>query len=244
MRALSKLTLIEARLFLREPAAVFFTLAFPVMVLLLFGSIYGEYPVAGTELRSIDVSTPAYTGMIIGTVGLIGLPVTLAAYREQGVLRRLRATPLHPSVILGAEVLVNLLMTALGIALLLVIARLAFDVRPPAAPGSVILALVLACVSFFAVGFALAGFLPTVRVATAVGQAVFLPMLFLSGAALPRTELPDALHRISGFLPLTHAVILVEDLWIEGTWNVSAVVVLLGILVAATAVSARTFRWE
>lgn len=244
MRALFKMSLIETKLFLREPAAVFFTLAFPVMVLLLFGSIYGGSPIPGTGLRGIDVSTPAYTGMIIATVGLIGLPITVAGYREQGVLRRLRATPVHPFTILGAEVLVNLLMTALGIALLILTARLAFDVRPPAAPVSVILALVLACVSFFAVGFALAGLLPTVRVATAVGQALFFPMLFLSGAALPRTELPDALHRVSGFLPLTHAVVLVEDLWIEGTWNVSAVVVLLGVLVAATAVSARTFRWE
>ena len=244
MRALFKMTLIETKMFLREPAAVFFTLAFPVMVLLLFGSIYGGYPIPGTDLHSIDISVPAYTGMIIGMVGLIGLPVTLAAYRENGVLRRLRATPLRPSAILGAEVLVNLLMTALGIALLVATARLVFDARLPAAPVSVILALVLASVSFFAVGFALAGLLPTVRTASAVGQAVFFPMLFLSGAALPREELPDALRRLSDFLPLTHAVTLVQGLWLEGSWDATALAVLLGLLAVAVAVSARTFRWE
>ena len=244
MRALFKMSLIETKLFFREPAAVFFTLAFPVMVLLLFGSIFGGYPIPGTELRGIDISTPGYTGMIIGTVGLIGLPITLAGYRQQGVLRRLRATPLHPSVILGAEVLVNLLMTALGIALLFVTARLAFDLRVPAAPLSVALALVLSCLSFFAVGFALAGLLPTVRVASAVGQAIFFPMLFLSGAALPRTELPDALRRVSEFLPLTHAVTLVQQLWIDGSWNLPAVAVLVGLFAVSLIISARTFRWE
>lgn len=244
MRPLLKLTLVEAKLFAREPAAVFFTLAFPVMVLLLFGSIYGGYPIPGTDLRGIDMSTPAYFGMIIGTVGLIGLPTTLAAYREHGVLRRLRAAPLRPSAVLGAQVLVNLLMTAIGIALLVAAARLAFDLRAPESPLLVALALALSSVSFFAVGFALAGLLPTVRVATAVGQAIFFPMLFLSGAALPRTELPDALRRVSDFLPLTHAVNLLQDAWIDGSWNVLSAAMLLGVLVVAVAGSARTFRWE
>jgi ABC-2 family transporter len=113
MRALWKMTLVEAKLFLREPMAVFFTLAFPLMVLLLFGTIFGAEPIPGTNLKGIDMSAPAYTGMIIGTVGLIGLPTTLAGYQELGILRRLRATPLHPSTILGAQVIVNLLTESL-----------------------------------------------------------------------------------------------------------------------------------
>jgi len=244
MRALYKMTLVEAKLFLREPAAVFFTLAFPIMVLLLFGSIFGGYPIPGTDLHSIDLYTPAYTGMIIGTVGLIGLPITLAAYREYGVLRRLRATPLNPSVILASQVLVNLLMTMIGIILLIVAVRLVFDLRMPDAPISIAFALILSSLSFFAVGFALAGLLPTVRVATAVGQALFFPMLFLSGAVLPREQLPDTLHRVSEFLPLTHVVVLIQDLWTGEGWNLVALTVLAGVSIAALLLSTRTFRWE
>lgn len=244
MHALYKMTLVEAKLFLREPAAIFFTLAFPIMVLLLFGSIFGRYPVPGTDLHSIDLYTPAYTGMIIGTVGLIGLPITLAAYREYGVLRRLRATPLHPSVILASQVLVNLLMTMIGIALLIVAAWLAFELRMPDAPISITFALILSSLSFFAVGFALAGLLPTVRVATAVGQALFLPMLFLSGAVLPRNQLPDTLKQVSEFLPLTHVVVLIQDLWTGEGWNLVALAVLAGVSIAALIVSTLTFRWE
>ncbi len=244
MRALWKMTIVEAKLFLREPAAVFFTLAFPIMVLLLFGSIFGGYPIPGTDLKSIDLYAPALTAMVIGTVGLIGLPTTVASYRETGALRRLRATPLRPSTILGAQVIVNLLMTMLGIALLIATARLVFEIKMPDDPLFVAAALIFSSLSFFAAGFALAGLLPTVRVASAVGQALFLPMLFLSGAAMPREELPDALLRVSDFLPLTHVVNLIQDLWIGEGWNWPAATVLIGLLAAAIIVSTRTFRWE
>lgn len=244
MRALWKMTIVETKLFMREPAAVFFTLAFPILVLLLFGSIFGSYPIPGTGLKSIDLYAPALTGMVIGTVGLIGIPTTIASYRETGALRRLRATPLHPSTILGAQVIVNLLMTMLGIALLLVTALLVFGMKLPDDALTITAALIFSSLSFFAAGFALAGLLPTVRVASAAGQALFLPMLFLSGAALPREELPDALRQVSEFLPLTHVVNLIQDLWLGEGWNWLAISVLLGLFVAALIVSARTFRWE
>lgn len=244
MRALYGMTLTEAKLFLREPAAVFFTLAFPAMVLLLFGSVFGGYPVPGTDLRAIDIYTPSYTGMVIGTVALIGLPTTLASYRERGVLRRLRAAPLRPSTVLASYVIVHLLATAAGVALLFLAARLAFGLRMPEAPFPVALALVFASLSLFAAGFLLAGLLPTVRVASAVGQAIFFPMLFLSGALLPREQLPEALRQAGDFLPLTHAVALVRDLWLGEGWNLAALAFLAGTMAVSVAVSSRTFRWE
>ncbi|HEV8045718.1 MAG TPA: ABC transporter permease [Rubrobacter sp.] len=245
MRALTKMTWIETKLFLREPIAIFFTLAFPVLILLLFSAIFGNEPVPNMPgVRSVDVQAPGYTTMVIGTTALLGLPITLAAYRRQGVLRRLRATPLHPSVILVAQVLVNLLMTVLGIAIMLVAAWLVYDLRLPEAPLAVAFAFLFATISFFALGFVLAGLLPSERTATVVGQVVYFPMLFLSGAVVPRELFPETLHRVSDFLPLTHVVNLIQELWIEGTWNLTALVVLLGLLVVSVAVSARTFRWE
>ena len=162
MRALWKMTWVETKLFSREPAGLFFTLVFPVMILLLFSAIFGNGQVPGNPgLRMVDVMAPSYTGMVIGTSALLGLPITLAGYRQQGILRRLRATPLHPSVILAAQVLVNLLTTAVGILLLLATARIVYDLRLPEAPLSVALAFVLASLSFFALGFVLAGLLPS-----------------------------------------------------------------------------------
>ncbi len=246
MQALLKMTWVEMKLFLREPAAVFFTLAFPVMVLLLFSSLFGNEPVQGSPgLRGVDVMAPAYTGMVIGTTALLGLPIILAGYRQQGILRRLRATPLHPATILAAQVFVNLLMTILGIALLIATAFFVYDLRLPEAPLSVALAFVIATLSFFAGGFVLAGLLPSARTAQIVGQVIFFPMFFLSGAAgIPQEMFPDTLRSISDFLPLTYVVNLIQDLWIKGNWNLTALAVLAGLLVVSVIISARTFRWE
>jgi ABC-2 type transport system permease protein len=224
---------------------LFFTLLFPVMILLLFAGIFGNEAVPGMPgVRSVDIQAPGYATMVIGTVALVGLPVTLASYRQQGVLRRLRATPLHPWMVLTAQVLVNLAVTVAGIALLLVVARLVFDLRLPDAPVGVALAFVFAALSFFAVGFVLAGLLASARTAQVVGQVVYFPMLFLSGAILPREMFPETIRRVSDFLPLTYVVDLVQNLWLRGTWDWTALIVLAGMLVVAVALSARTFRWE
>jgi ABC-2 type transport system permease protein len=246
MQALWKMTWVETKLFLREPTGLFFTLLFPVMVLLLFTAIFGNSQIPGNQgLRMIDVMAPSYTGMVIGTAALLGLPITLAGYRQQGTLRRLRATSLHPSVILVAHVLVNLLVTTVGILLLLLTARIFYDLRPPEAPLSVALAFLVASLSFFALGFVLAGVLPTARTAQIVGQVVFFPMFFLSGAAGIQPQMfPDALRCISDLLPLTYVVELVQKLWIAGEWDTKALVVLVCVAVASVLVSAATFRWE
>lgn len=246
MHSLVKMTVVEAKLFLREPAATFFTLVFPVGLLLLFSAIFGNEPIPDSGgLRMVDVSAPGYTGMVIGTTALLGLPITLAGHRQQGILRRLRATPLHPSVILAAHVLVNLLMTLVGITLLLATATVVFDLRPPEAPFGLLLAFVISSLGFFALGFVLAGVFPSARTATVVGQVIYFPMLFLSGAAGLQPEMfPDTLRLISDLLPLAYVVQLVQGLWLDGVWNLTALAVLAGVLVVSVAVSARTFRWE
>jgi ABC-2 type transport system permease protein len=238
MRALAAMVRTELTLFCREPAAVFFTLVFPVVVLLIFGSIFRQYPSA------IDHYVPALAAMVIGTVGLIGIPVSFLPYRQFGVLRRLRATPLRPWVILTAYVLTHLVATIAGIVALLVTGAVVFHLHAPRAPVAVAVAVLLAALGFFAAGFVLAAVLPTVRVAAAVGQATFLPMLFLSGAAFPRNELPPLLRHVSDALPLTYVVTLLQRLWVDGRWDGTAVAVLLGMGVAGVVLTSRVFRWQ
>lgn len=247
MRSLWKLTWVELKLFLREPIGAFFTLAFPVLVLLLFGSIYGNKPSALFGGRgTVDVSVPAYTAMIIGTAGLMGLPMTVSSYREKGVLRRLGATPLRPQTILIAEMLVLFGMTVLGMALLVIVGRLVYGLHFSGNPLSVALAFVLSCLSFYALGFVLAGTLPTARSTQIVAMGLFYPMLFLSGTGMPRELLPEGIRRFSLVLPLTHVVTLLRGLWIGEPWSQhwTEVGILAGVLLAGTALSARLFRWE
>lgn len=245
MKAFLKLTWTELKLQLREPLSTFFTLAFPILLLVVFGSIYGNEPddfLGG--YGSVDLSVPGYMGMIVGTIGMLGLPIALANYRDLGILRRYRATPLPASIVLWSQVAVNVVMTMLGAGLLVVVGLLFYDLRMPAATLALVPALLLGGFSFMAVGFVMAGIMPTARSAQAVGMALFYPMLFLSGAAMPRQFMPENVQRIAEVLPLTHVVKLLEDLWFGGTWNLTSLAVVVGILLVCLPISRRTFRWE
>ncbi|MEM7334512.1 MAG: ABC transporter permease [Chloroflexota bacterium] len=245
MNAFIKMTWTELKLNLREPVGAFFTLAFPVLLLVLFGGIYGNEP---SEFfggfGTVDVSVPGYIGMIIGTVGMIGIPITISNYREQGILRRYRATPIKPGVILWSQVAVNVLMALLGILILIIAGRLLYDLRFPAGPWGILPAIIIGSLGFFSLGFVLASVLGTPRTAQAVGMALFYPMLFLSGAALPRQIMPETIQRIAEFLPLTHVVILLEDLWFDNSWNLVSTAVILAMFAICLFVTRRTFKWE
>jgi ABC-2 type transport system permease protein len=247
MKSLLKMTWMEAKLFLREPIGAFFTLVFPLMMLFLFGSIYGNKPTPmfgghGT----IDISVPAYTAMIIATTGLMSVTITMATYREKGVLRRLRTTPVSPLVVLAAQVVVVFIMTLLGMLLLVAAGKLFYHVRFEGNAFSVLGGFVLSSLSFFGIGFILAGLMPTARTAKIVGLVLLYPMMFLSGAGFPRELLPEAIKKVAAFLPLTYVVNLLRGLWVGEAWGnhlldvgVLAVMLLLGVLI-----SVKTFRWE
>jgi ABC-2 type transport system permease protein len=247
MKSLWKMTWVETKLFLREPVGAFFTLVFPLMMLFLFGSIYGNEPSQYFNgYGTIDISVPAYTAMIIATTGLMGLIITITTYREKGVLRRLRTTPLSPLVVLAAQVIVLFLMTLFGMILLVIAGKLVYNMRFEGNILSVLAGFVLSSLSFFAFGFILAGLMPTARTAQVVGMMLLYPMLFLSGAGFPRELLPETIKNISTFLPLTYVVNLLRGLWIGEAWSqhITEVIVLSTMLVIGVLISAKTFRWE
>jgi ABC-2 type transport system permease protein len=237
----------EAKLYLREPWATFFTLVFPLMVLLLFGAIYGNEPeeIFG-GLGSMDVAVPAYTAMIIASVGLLGIAIGVAGYREQGVLKRYRATPMRPAVYMSAHVLVNLGMTLVGTILLIVAGLLIYHVQFQGNWLSVLAAFILCTLSFFAAGFVIASLARTARSAQVIGMVLFYPMLFLSGATIPLEVMPDRLQSWAKILPLTHVVTLLKGLWFGESWGQHwvEVAVLAGLLVVGGTVAAMLFRWE
>ena len=247
MKSLLKMTWMETKLFLREPVGAFFTLAFPLMMLFLFGSIYGNKP---QEMfggyGTIDISVPAYTAMIIATTGLLGLTITMSAYRENGILRRLRTTPIGPLVVLAAQVIVLFLMTTFGMILLIIAGKLVYHMRFEGNVLSVLAGFMLCSLSFFALGFVLAGLMPTARTAQVVWMVSLYHMLFLSGAGFPRELLPETIKKVSAFLPLTYVVNLLRGLWIGEAWgrHLLDVTVLVGILVLGVVISIFTFRWE
>jgi ABC-2 type transport system permease protein len=214
VRGLRKLIWTEMKLFLREPMASFFTLGFPLMILFLFGSIWGNKPAKEFGgFGFVDISVPGYTAVIIASTGLIALAVTMATYREKGILRRLRATPLRPQTVLGAQVAVFFALTAFGMALLIIAGLLVFGLRFAGNAFSVFAGFSLCTLSFFSMGFILAGLMPTARTAQIVAMVLFYPMIFLCGAFIPFHILPKTMQKFAEVLPLTHVVTLLRGLW-------------------------------
>lgn len=247
MKSFLKFTWMETKLFLREPIGAFFTLIFPLMMLFLFGSIYGNEPSEYFNgYGSVDVSVPAYTAMIVATTGLMGLTITVSSYRENGVLRRMRTTPINPLMILFAQVIVLFGMTLIGMAFLIIAGKFVYQMRFDGIVLNVIVGFIISSLSFFAIGFVLAGLMPSARTAQIVGMVILYPMLFLSGAGFPRELLPESIIKISKFLPLTYVVNLLRGFWIGEGWekHVVNVTVLMGILIVGMAISYFTFKWE
>lgn len=248
MKSMLKMTWMEAKLFLREPASAFFTLIFPLMMLFIYGTIFSNSPIptpGGTE-NAIGNLIPSFTAMSIGIVGLMAVTITLATYRENGVLRRLQTTPVHPLVVMAAQVIVVFMMTVLGVILLVVAGMLIYHVQFPGNALSIFAGFVFGSLSFFGLGFILASTMPTARTAQIVGMVLLYPMLILSGAGWPRELMPGAILKISKFLPLTYVVNLLRGLWIGETWgqHTTDVIVLLIMFVVGAVVSVKLFRWE
>jgi ABC-2 type transport system permease protein len=247
MKSLMKMTWMEAKLFLRDPMSAFFTLVFPLIYLFMYGAISGNQPSPMYGGRgTIDAAIPCLTAVIISMAGLMSTTMTMATYREKGILRRLGTTPVGPLVVLVAQVIVVFTMTCLGMLLLIAAGVLVYHVRFEGNAFSMLAGFILSSLSFFGLGFILAGSMPTVRSAWVVAMVLLYPMLFLSGAFFSVELLPAVVQKISAFMPLTYVVNLLSGLWVGDAWgsHLLDVAVLTGMLVLGIVISAKTFRWE
>ncbi|GAA3427832.1 ABC transporter permease [Streptosporangium sandarakinum] len=229
MKAFTALTAIELRLLLRDPASLFFMMAFPLMLLVL--------------KRGDGDAVPGYLAMIVAIGGMGALPGIVASYRERKVLKRLATTPISPVLLLGAQLVAQVAAGLVGSVLLVAAAVAVFGAQAPGNVPVLAAAFLLCSVMVCSLGFVIAAVVRNTRGASLIGMLVMFPMIFLSGAAVPRKALPDSLRRIGDFLPLTPGVDALHVAW-SGTAAVFPLLVLAGIIVVATAVATTLFRWE
>lgn len=247
MRALVELTKIELKLFTRTFVNMFFVLGFPSMMLLIFGGIYGNQPSEIFGGRgTVDISVPAYTAMIIAVTGIMSLPLAVSGYREKKILKRYKATPMNPTDILVSQVIVNFIMTLIGMVLLLILAKLLFAVNLPTNLFSVFIAFLLSVMCIFSLGFLIASVSPGMKAASAIANIIYFPMIFLTGATLPLEVMPPIMIQISKVLPLTYSVNLLKGVWFGGSLlNFQLdIMVLILITIASIAISVSIFKWE
>ncbi len=247
MKGLRRLAIVEMKMFIRETESFFFTLVFPLVLLFIFGSIYGNKPSSFFGGHgAVDVSVPGYVSLIIANAGFLTMGATIAGYREQGVLRRYRATPLNPVSLLAAQLLTVLIMTVSSTLLLTGAAKAFYDLK---FYGNILHfagAFAVSLLSLCAGGFVVASIARSPRAATLMLMTVFYPMIFLSGATIPREVLPSSVQKFSKLLPLTHSVTILRGTWFGGNLGAfgSEILVLVILAGVAMAVSRLTFRWE
>lgn len=247
LRGLWKLTWLEIAIFLREPLGVFGALL-PVVFFVVFGRIFGRrMRMPAPDLpRVIAGDLPILASILIAVSAVLSLIAIIAIYREGGILRRLRATPLRPYTILTAHVLVKLLFSVFTLAAMVVAGRRFYPVPPNTSLAAFTLALLFSTVSILSLGFLIASIVPTARFAQPIGTLIVYPMLALSGLFTSLDSLPPALRAVSRVLPLTYAVSLLRGIWEGHGWlsHAGDLAALAIMFVVFTAISARVFRWE
>lgn len=248
LRGLWKLTWIEIKIFLREPLGAFGTIGFPVLVFLVVGRVASSR-IAPSSLAAsgfIRVGLPVLASLLIALSAVLSLVTIISIYREGGILKRLRATPLRPYTILTAQVIVKLVLTAATLALMLIVGRRYF---PPGAHVpwfSFTIALIISTWSILSVGFLIASIVPTARFAQPIGAVILYPMIAVSGLFVPVDALPSALRAVAHVLPLTYAVNLLTGIWNGDRWftHLDDVAAMTALFLVCTLFSSKVFRWE
>ena len=235
----------ELLLYVRSRELAFFTFLLPMIFFVLLGSTYGHDTVDGVKgSRFLEAGMIGYGAI---SIAFAGLAIVLVIRREAGILKRLRATPLPASAYVAAVLSAFLIAFAVEVIGLILLGRILFGIGAPDKPLSLALALLLGAVSFCGLGIGVTALIRSAEGASAVVNAIYLPMSFIAGAFFSPRHFPSVLQAIADVLPLTYFLRLIrnvmlhgQDIWSQGT-NV-AVLAAWGI--AGVIVALRAFRWE
>jgi ABC-2 type transport system permease protein len=241
LKGLWKLTWLELKIFLREPMGLVGTIFVPVAMFFALGRISGG---RGPGIMGPDL--PIMAALFLSLSAALSLVAILAIYREGGILKRLRATPLRPHTILTAHVLVKLLTTIATLMVLMMAGKRYFPAGADIPYFAFALAVLFSTLSVLSIGFIVASVVPTARFAQPVGTLLFYPMIIFSGLFFPLAILPASAQAIARILPVSHAVSLMRGMWRSESWLAHSgdVAALAIVFVVCVSLSAWIFRWE
>ncbi len=234
----------DVKTFWRDPAAIFFTVALPVVFLLVFVTIFGNDTLesrGGIKLSTYYV--PGITALAVISATFVSLAIRLTELRETGVLKRLRGTPLPAWVFIAGRAVTASVVSLVLVVVLVGLGRILYGVEVPGStlPGFV-LALLVGAMSFCCLGFALTVVIPTANAAPAVTNAFSLPLYFISGIFFPIDAAPGWLQTVAGIFPVAHLSqalftafdpatrgpgIAIEDLAVVAAWGAGGLAIAL-----------------
>lgn len=240
----------DQKAFWRNPASVFFTVMFPVVLLLIFATVFGDQTV---EVRGGVKTTTYYVPAII-TLSVISatmqsLAMSLVIAREDGRLKRSRGTPMPPWVFIAGRVGNSIVTALLMLALIAAIGRVLYGVAIPWGQlPEIVVVLAIGAASFCCLGIALTAAIPSQDAAAPIVNALLLPLYFLSGVFIPDDQLPSGVIHFADLFPVRHFFEAFFDAYVPPagsgatiSWDNLAVVAVWG--VAGLLLAVRYFRW-
>lgn len=243
--AFRMIVLNEFRIARRFPLGLLVGVVLPTVLLVIIGSVpkdRAHLKVLG-GLTTFNAYVPIFLAMVIAALAFYGLPIPLAIYRDQGILRRLSTTPVPPAWVLAAQLILNVCFTVVELVILLVVAMTGFGIAAPKSAGGLVLALCLSIAGVFAIGLCVSA-IARPRTAGILAALCFFPLMFFAGLFFPRAEMPRALLDVSNFTPLGAAVQAIQSALLGRFPPISPLLVLPAYAVIFGALAVRFFRWE
>ncbi|WP_158891214.1 ABC transporter permease [Amycolatopsis anabasis] len=241
------MTAVETKLFLRDPGGPILVFGLPLGLLLVFGLMPGiREPSAefGGKSALDTFIAPMSITLVLAMMALTTLPNTIATYREKGVLRRLAASPVSPTGVLTAQLVVNLVAAFAVVLLVFGIGMLALGMSGPENLPGFLLSLVLGTAALFSTGLVVAALASTGRTAAGVGSVLFFPMLALGGVWVPKEKLPAFLQGVADVLPLGATLNSLRAAWAGNDPRLLQLIALGVCLAVCGSLAARFFRWS
>lgn len=247
MCGLLKLTWLEIRIFVREPLGFVSAIGIPLAMFLVLGrSVSPAAAHSPGAAQFLAQELPLFVSIFISINAALSLVAVISIYREGGILKRLRATPLRPATILTAHVLAKLVFTGISLLLVILAGRRFYPVTLHPHLLGFAFAVGVTTVAILCMGFLVASLVGAARFAQLIGSTIFYPMLAISGIFVPLSSMPRPLAVLGNLLPMSHAVALLRGAWVGASWlallpHLGALALTIAICLALTP---RVFRWE
>jgi ABC-2 type transport system permease protein len=235
----------ENRAFWRNPAAAFFTFAFPLIFMVVFNSIFGTERFG--ELSAAYFFTPAIVAFSVVNACYTNLAITVVTVRDEGILKRIWGTPLPVWVYLVARIGLSALIALVLVVIVSIFGAVVYGVQFPFERlPQLLLVLVAGAACFCALGLAISGLVPNERAAPAVVNATILPLLFISDVFI-RLPADNTLAKIGDLFPIRHLAVALQSIWVpqvNGPLDLKDVAFLAVWTAIGLVVALRRFSWE
>jgi len=247
MKTFNTMLKTELKLSLRGMDMVIFAVAFPVIVAVILGIIFGEKPAfEGADYTFFEQSFGAVVSIGICAAGVMGLPLVVSDYRHKKILKRFKVTPISPAMLLFVQVVINFIYSVVSLILTYLVSALFFGFRIYGSLTGFLGAYLLVLLSIYSIGMMITAISPNIKTANLLCCVLYFPMLIFSGATLPYEVMPKTLQKIADFMPLTQGIKLLKGTSLGLPLdNILIPIVVMGtISVACISISIKSFKWE